>query len=536
MLSRSSTCALLTCTLAFLPACAGDPERLEAPLDAPTPTPQPGPEPPAPLQLTWSPCDLFSGGAGDGTATCTELEVPLTWDDPAGRTLTLFVKRLQATAPRRGALLLLDGGPGGGSVGPEGVAHDLAQRDPGLDVYLPHHRGTGLSTRLSCAGDAPGSESGVLITDAEWPACIDELQQQWGAGLSAFNTTEAARDLGALVAAIQAEHPEEQTFVLGSSYGTYLANRYLTLHPDQPTAVIYDSICPPDACHLDEFDVLYDQVATEFLALCGADATCSSHLGPDPRARLATLYDALDAGHCPALGDRGVDRSLLRKVLGILLNDWNLRLAIPAVIRRVERCSNDDLTALDHLLDLLSSDPQTPSPFLTAWSFPLQNNILFSELWSAPPPPVADILAAAEATLISQGTTLQEADLFTVWPRYERDAHFGQWASTTVPLLMMNGDLDPATPITLAERVADHHTAPGQTFVRLPRSPHGVLTGSPIHPNGETCGTALLLAFLADPHAPLDTSCKDQVLPLNFAGAPWLAQALFGTSDFYGLP
>ena len=47
-----------------------------------------------------------------------------------------------------------------------------------------------------------------------------------------------------------------------------------------------------------------------------------------------------------------------------------------------------------------------------------------------------------------------------------------------------------------------------------------------------------LLDFLAASDAELDTPCEDQVLPLTFAGVPWLglAQALFGTGDLYDDP
>jgi len=525
---------LFACAAPLLVACGGPDDPV---------TPGPGttsggePEPVAlSLSLTWSACDLFTEvGAPKVAAECAEVDVPLRWDDPKGRSISLFVKRLPAAGARRGSLWVLDGGPGGGGVGLEGVAHAIAAQDDGLDVYIPHHRGTGRSSKLSCAGDQPGSEGGIEITQAEWPACIDALVAAYGEGLAGFSTTEAARDLGALVAAEAQEG--DQVFVMGQSYGTYLANRYLKLHPDQATGVILDSICPPDACHLDQFDVLYDQVAADFLALCGADPVCSSHVGADPGARLAALYTSLEAGHCPELGALGLDRRALRTVLGVMLNDWNARLAIPAVIARAERCDPADVAAMEHLVGALFGAPgDPPSAFLEAWSFPLQNNIVFSEMWSDPPPAPEAIVAAADATRIAQGVSIIDAAVFPAWPRYERDELVGAWGDNDLPMLMMNGDLDPATPLSIAEAAGAHFTGERQVFVALPRSPHGVLGGSPINPMGETCGMQLVLDFVADPTAPLDTSCKDQVLPLNFGGASWLSQALFGTGDFYALP
>lgn len=488
-----------------------------------------------PLALTWSACNLFTDGP-QYDAECATVEVPLRWEDPSAGTIELFVKRLPAIHERRGTLWILDGGPGGGGIGPESFAYMIsAAGESGLDILVPHHRGTGQSTKLECAAADPASEGGIAITVAEWPACIEELQAKWRGDLAAFSTTEAARDLAALIDAVK--EPGDQTFVMGGSYGTYLANRYLLLAPNQATGVILDSICPPDRCNLDQFDVLFDQVASTFLAQCGADAECSAHLGADPRNRLEALYRSLDEGHCPAIAAAGLDRRKLRTVLGQLLTDWNNRLAIAPVIYRLERCDPADVDAVTHLLRAAFGSPDDPvGPFLEAWSFPLQDNITFSELWTDPAPAPDALAAAADATLISEGVTMDDAQVFPLWPRYPRDEYDGIWAQVDVPMLMMNGDLDPATPIDIAQRAREHFRGEHQTFVTMPRSPHSVLTGSPISADGATCGMKLVLDFLADPLRPLDTSCKDAVFPVRFAGAPWLAERLFGVADMWENP
>ncbi|MFT3774235.1 MAG: alpha/beta fold hydrolase [Minicystis sp.] len=487
-----------------------------------------------PLSVTWEDCNLFTDGP-TFPARCAKVETPLRWSDPQGKTISVFVKKLPASKPRRGSVWLLDGGPGAGGVGLEGFAQFLDKNDGTLDIYIPHHRGTGQSTKLRCPGDAADSEKGLEITGDEWPACIDALKAEWGDGLGAFSTTEAARDLGGLIDAEKQDG--DQVFVLGTSYGTYLANRYLRIFPEQATAAVLGSICPPDACHLDQFDVLYDQVGAQFLDMCGKDATCSSYLGPDPRKRLLDLYASLDNGHCPALADLGVDRELLRVILGEILNDWNGRLAIAPIIHRLERCDQADIDAFVHFVGVVFGAPDAPpDPMLSAWSFPLGNNITFSEMWTDPPPTASALIAASEATAISKGISLGDASVFPLWPRYPRDEYFGQWGDNNLPMLMLNGDLDPATPIWIASAAAEHFKGPNQTFVTLPRAPHNAIGASPISADGTSCGAELVLAFLADPTAPLDTSCKDQILPVKFAGASWLAQKFFGTDDMFDNP
>jgi pimeloyl-ACP methyl ester carboxylesterase len=490
---------------------------------------------PQPLSITWSACNLYTEGP-TVPAECATVAVPLRWDMPSGKTINLFVKRLAAKSARRGSLWLLDGGPGAGGVGMEGVAGLIAKEDAGIDIYIPVHRGTGQSTKLVCPEqEDPMSEGGFQITASEWPACIDTLKGTWGDDLAGFNATEAARDVGHLIDAVK--QPGDQVFVMGSSYGTYLANRYLEMYPAQATGIILGSVCPPDGCHLDEFDTNYDAVGANFLAQCGADATCSSYVGTDPRQRLADLYMAIENGHCPALADLGVDWRTLRKILGSMLNDWNYRLGIAPVIHRLERCDDADVQAFAHLVQALFGKPgDPPNAFFKAWSFALSNNITFSELWSDPPPAAADIVAAADATILAEGIDLDAANVFPLWPRYARDQYAGKWGDTDLPMLMFNGDLDPATPIDIAKLAGEHFNGPHQTFVTIPRAPHDSFYYSPVGPNLPPCGLTLVTSFLADPTAPLDTSCAGQIMPLHFAGASWLAQQLFGTDDMFDNP
>lgn len=70
--------------------------------------------PPAPA-LTWRDCAQPGGPAGQ---ECAELPVPLDYSRPDGPQLTLAVSRLRSDRPaaRRGALIVIPGGPGGSGV------------------------------------------------------------------------------------------------------------------------------------------------------------------------------------------------------------------------------------------------------------------------------------------------------------------------------------------------------------------------------------------------------------------------------------
>src|SRR5262245_43325973 len=67
--------------------------------------------------LVWEPCSLFDGDGRGPPAECATAKVPVRWDAPEGATIDSFVKRVRASAPRRGQLWLLSGGPGlGGDI------------------------------------------------------------------------------------------------------------------------------------------------------------------------------------------------------------------------------------------------------------------------------------------------------------------------------------------------------------------------------------------------------------------------------------
>ena len=226
--------------------------------------------------LTWAPCPAKSDATDDSSARCARAVVPLRHGDPSGRTLTLFVKWIPAKTPSHRALWLVPGGPGSSGVVIERLATRLHDADPGLDVYLPDHRGTGRSMRLGCSTEeSNASPGGAEITMEEWPACFGSLKATWGDGLAAFNTTEAANDLCSLIDRTRA--PNASVFVFGVSYGTYLVQRYLQLNPTQPTGVVLDSIAPPVAA-FSQFDRWSNDGARKLLEACDQDAFCAQKL------------------------------------------------------------------------------------------------------------------------------------------------------------------------------------------------------------------------------------------------------------------
>lgn len=484
----------------------------------------------APLDVVWTPCKLRT--SNEEAAECATVSVPLRWNDPAGKRLSIAVTRYHpAGVATRGQFWVLQGGPGASSATFDGIGPYFAKLGVALDFYLVEQRGTGRSARLGCADqESTSSPGGVAITDDEWPGCLESVKSSWQGGLDGFSVTNTAKDLGALIDATRA--PGQEVFVYGVSYGTYLLNRYLALFPAQPTGVIFDSICGPDVCRSSQADVRFNDVAKTYFDTCGADAFCAARLGKDAWARFGAVLDGLDQGACPAATSAGLDRAGLKRAFAQLLYDWDRRALIVAMVRRLERCSAKDEPVFAHFGKLLRAPATVDS--LAEFSTVLGNHVALSELWDEPSPSAAEFDAQDRTTYVSNVLGPKLARLHDSWPRVPHDEYWNRWATTSAAVLMMNGSLDPATPLAIQGGAKTAFTGEHQTFVTIPGASHGALLNSPVTTAGETpCGASLVASFLESDGSAVDTSCITRLAPPTFDHAK-ATQDFFGTSDLWG--
>jgi pimeloyl-ACP methyl ester carboxylesterase len=483
---------------------------------------------PAPKNdLEWARCSLFTGEDGE-EAECALTDMPLRYEEPNGETIPIFVKRYRETTLPRGQLWLLNGGPGGSSVDFEQIYDYFTAMAPDLELYFIDHRGTGRSGRLGCTrGEASWSEGAGAITADEWPDCRDEVISTWGDGLNGFTATAAARDLGKLIE--RSRHEGDEVYVYSVSYGTYWAQRYLQLYPDQADGVVLDSICSPGECRFGlRYDQLFDQTGKKLLALCGKDTVCRSRLGDDPEQFLTDLYAKLDDGHCPEIG---FDRARLRELLAMLLMYVGVRDYIPALIYRIDRCEQKDIDALNALWNALAELGGSDAGYSSAV---LGTHIGLSEFMEDPAPTVAEAEANVQGLLFSPDVGPEMTPLYEDWPRYAADEYVGAFADTDIPLLMLDGEWDPQTPTVVAKPTTDHFTGPHQTYVQMPWSAHTVLTQSPVDSVMQqvTCGMLVMAQFLEDPKSNLDTSCTARVAGIDLEGPDQrVTQWLLGQTD-----
>jgi pimeloyl-ACP methyl ester carboxylesterase len=460
---------------------------------------------------------------------CAWVPLPIDSNEADGAALPIFVsRRLASDGDAHTQLWLLQGGPGGSAnTFKDLVEQQLAPLMPNVDFYLLEQRGVGESAALGCTlQESASSEGGGAITEAEWPACIEAVEAQWGDHLAHFSTTDDSEDLASLIR--RTREPGKRVIVYGTSYGTLRAMRLLQTHPYAADGVVLDAIVAPGA-QLSDYDLQWDPVARDLAALCDADALCSAKLGPVSWEALSTVVAQLnDAAFCPAFNGR----FQLRQMSTLLLGHPVFRAHLFALAYRLARCSPQDVAVVQHYLDSLPSAlPSLPSTRRT--SQVLSNHVALSELWEDPAPSVQELAERCSSQTFCPGTSVGIGALYEQWPRYARDEYVGKWPSSRVPILAMHGTLDAAAPLANAELAGVELDGPHQTFVPVPWSTHGVVYFSPVKTRGApTCGIQMLASFVEDPRGTPDTTCLADLAPVDFSGGdPALVQQLFGTED-----
>ncbi|WP_296950015.1 alpha/beta fold hydrolase [uncultured Massilia sp.] len=349
--------------------------------------------------------------------------------------LTLFVRKFPAAGPRRGSVWAIAGGPGESGASLYPFVDVLRRAFPGVDVIVPDHRGTGLSSRLCPAEEAPDSPGGTALAGAEWGSCLGALAAHPERALP-FTVTNAAHDLAALLAQDDDGGP---VYLYGVSYGTQLVLRTLRVGRPRVAGVVLDSLVPPETdarWDLSRRSHVVDDVGRQVLARCDAAPDCAAMLGAPGAAVLRRVLDGID----PALLAR-VPGKDLRQFLGALLDVPPLRARIPALLADLARGGDAQLqavlAALPGIQAQLGDYPQTPP------SIPLTGIVSLSENDLRPGRTPAQV-RADEAPLLLR-SPLPALLAGSTLPRYPRDGDVGALPDRLPPTLVLHGTLDPKT-------------------------------------------------------------------------------------------
>lgn len=456
----------------------------------------------------------------EGPIDCAVADVPIDWCDEDSLRISFYFRRFPHRAEAsKGQYWYLPGGPGDSGYDRGIRVNEL--RDLGFDVLVPDYRGVGQSTSLTCAyGD-----EGVVVG-----ACLEELKNLWGPYLQYFSTTGAALDIGHVIEAIR--EPDEDVFVMGGSYGTYVTNRYLHFFPDQATAAIMDGICHGSICEI-WMDRNRDRVVRDVLDYCGTDPFCSSKLTTDPVAWLTELMADIEQGHCSGPFGNKTATNLANVLTDKVRNRKTIAESF-AFAYRLRRCDPADQAALQHYAAGPGASVMLNDHHLRKSSY-LYFHIFLNEFYPEGLT-VESAIAERDQLLLPGDSTVSFARNRAIWPWpfYSTPEELRSWAKTDIPLLLLNGTLDTQTPIALLDDIEEAFDGPNQHFFPIPWGPHSSVYGAEEgKPLAETCVGGMLIDFLFDPTATPDASCLESFPPPEFDRSEAYARAAFGTADLW---
>ena len=403
---------------------------------------------------------------------CGVLQRALDPARPAATQIEVHYAVVPAIARRKlpDPVFVLAGGPGQSAIdiAPTMVAL-LARLGNRRDIVFVDQRGTGRSAPLQCPPAA--NETFADAVDPERQAsrlarCRAELlaQRHIGAAddLRFFTTPLAMQDLDAVRDALGAQRIN----LVGASYGTRAALEYQRQFPARVRRSVIDGIAPPDMVLPASFAIDGQAAFEAMLAACEAEPACKAR-HPTLRADWAALLQRLPQTVRVAdpLTGRPETLVLTRDVLlgavrGPLYSPV-LASALPVALAAAAR---GEFAGLVGLAGALGSQRRGAVAL----------GMHFSVICAEDMPLLERGAAAVSATDNGDASLSLYRRVCADWPRGAVPAAFYSVPTSAVPVLLLSGGLDPATPPRHGERVARSLGALARHVV-VPNAGHGVV-------------------------------------------------------------
>jgi pimeloyl-ACP methyl ester carboxylesterase len=439
----------------------------------------------------------------DEELLCGKLTVFENRQSRTGRTIDLNVVVLPALDPNKKEEPLFDlaGGPGAASTeAAPFYAGEAKEARRHRDVVLVDQRGTGESNGLKAA---PRKAPQDFLTEMYPVDYVKRLRQtlEARADLTQYTTSIAMDDLDD----VRAWLGYERINLFGLSYGTRAALVYLRQHPDHVRTVTLMGVAPTDL----KMPLYHAQAAARAMELllkeCESDAPCHEAF---PQIRQDWQNVLTELGREPARvqyspPDKSapvtveIQRDVFaEKVRTMMYSEDNAR-RIPFMVYHA--ATGDFAPFLQEAIK-----PSIPD-FIAAG--------MYLSVTCAEDVPFIDHAEAAKLNAdnpFGNYRVFQQTRACGLWPRGKIPPDFQEPISSTVPVLIFSGNLDPITPPERGEEVAKY--LPNSRHVIIPHGGHS-LDGL----SGADCVYRLILEFMHSGDVKsLDTSCVETMAPPPF--------------------
>jgi pimeloyl-ACP methyl ester carboxylesterase len=364
-------------------------------------------------------------------------------------------------------LVFLAGGPGQSAIALAGpLSRMLARFGNRRDIVLVDQRGTGRSAPLMCEDEpatVPLRDSADMQRQVQRALhCLQRLQALPHGDLRQFATHIASADLDAVRLALGAPRLN----LIGASYGTRAALDYLRQYPQAVRRVVLDGVAPADMV-LPEAAAVDAQAAFDaLLRACEADAFCATR-HPALRDSWQTLLTRVPfpvqvnhplSGRPEALV---LTSDMLFGMVRTALYSPTLASGLPAALQAAAAGQLAPLLGLSSALPVGRGDEA------------LAQGMHFSVICAEDMPRAAAV--APPAVDFGAGLAPLYRQVCAEWPRTAVPAAFYDVPTAPVPVLLLSGGIDPATPARHAARVAKALGANARHEV-VPNAGHGLLS------------------------------------------------------------
>ncbi|MBK9443870.1 MAG: alpha/beta fold hydrolase [Comamonadaceae bacterium] len=448
---------------------------------------------------------------------CGYVTVPAQRAYPQGPTIQLAVVRVRSSSntPEADPLFVEQGGPGDTTIGVF-VNFALPMKSPGLinilkgrDLIFVEERGTRYSKPfLSCpeinAHNVAVAKGEKAATDPGWIKACNERFKAAGINPSAFNTRENAADIYFVAETLG----YQQFNFYGGSYGTLLG-QYVSAqsgkHKAKLRSAILDGVVRPDIDFNLGFSHTISHALRNVFNDCAQDLRCSQTY-PGLEQKFLKVVDQLNLKPVDVtLTVPSTKQTFAAKlngngfVDGILSTLYRTTEAhgLPKLIKAASRGDFSWIT------EPLSGDLEPGN------AKEMYHTVLCARTKSIGvtpsevlPPPYPQMLALAkrEADVVRNACDVLKVELKPPFVYENPD----------IPVLVLNGAYDPATPQPYGEAVAKNFTT--SYVYTFPAVGHISLILKPGIP-AASCSSQIAVAFLNKPNQTPDSSCLSQIKP-----------------------
>jgi pimeloyl-ACP methyl ester carboxylesterase len=431
----------------------------------------------------------------DAPAKCGTYEVWEDRDAKAGRRIRLDLAVIPAKmrAKEPDPLVIFAGGPGQGAVSLASQVMPLfAKLNDARDVVLIDQRGTGNSAPLDCPEEEQPLQQ--LFEDSLPEKMVAKCLAQIAADPRLYTTSIAVEDIDEVLGVLGYAKVD----LWGGSYGTRMALEYLRRHGERVRTVVLDGVAPATMKLPLSFVADGDAALKRLIDACEREERCRK-VYPSLRETIAKVRAQL-ARH-PVRAAIQDPRTGERETIDVNENVFLSGLFRPLYVAELASLLPLGITAAAEgdFNPLLAQNLEFADDVSENLSIGMHLSVVCAE---DIPRITPEDLAKLGGAFFGRSLVDDFVRACAVWPRGKVPADFYDPVRSDVPVLILSGGIDPATPPRHGEEVAA--TLPNARHFIAPYLGHGVSLHG--------CAPRLIESFVrAGDARALDGKCLERI-------------------------